>query len=71
MSGPDADRRLVQRFVLTARLWLERGYPAIAAGFLDAAACHLRRKGGDRTHPRRPGKAGKAFPSTPLPEADK
>jgi hypothetical protein len=58
MSGPDADRRLVQRFVMMASLWLERGYPAIAAGFLDAAACHLRTKGGDE-HAR----AGRPMPA--------
>jgi hypothetical protein len=43
-----AMRRRVQGFVLLASIWLERGYPRLAAAFLEIAAHTLRQEGGER-----------------------
>jgi hypothetical protein len=44
-------RRRVQGFVLLASIWLERGYPQLAAAFLELAAHHLRQEGGEKKKP--------------------
>jgi hypothetical protein len=44
-------RRRVQGFVLLASIWLERGYPRLAAAFLEIAAQPLRQEGGEKTKP--------------------
>jgi hypothetical protein len=44
-------RRRVQDFVLFASIWLERGYPRLAAAFLEIAVQTLRQEGGERKKP--------------------
>jgi hypothetical protein len=46
MTRAAAARRRVQGFVLLASIWLERGYPRLAAAFLEIAAQTLRQEGG-------------------------
>jgi hydrogenase-4 membrane subunit HyfE len=46
-----AMRRRAQAFVLLASIWLERGYPRLAAAFLEIAAQTLRQEGGERKQP--------------------
>jgi hypothetical protein len=47
MTKAAAMRRRVQGFVLLAAIWMERGYPRLAAAFLEIAAQTLRQEGGD------------------------
>ena len=51
MTRTAATRRRVQGFVLLASIWLERGYPQLAAAFLELAAQFLRQGGGERKQP--------------------
>jgi hypothetical protein len=47
MTKAAAMRRRAQDFVLLASIWLESGYPRLAAAFLEIAAQCLRQGGGD------------------------
>jgi hypothetical protein len=51
MTRAAAARRRVQGFVLLASIWLERGYPRLAAAFLEIAAQTLRQEGGESKKP--------------------